>query len=113
LEKGYNRKILTESLIQESNLSKIRDLIKDKIYFLEDFTFTGLYNNIIDFESKDQKAISTHFSPTITLPTKTLLHLSFLQTLNLSPRSYTSNRSYHFLHLTYQEYFAARYFVRQ
>lgn len=29
------------------------------------------------------------------------------------PSSKNSNRSYHFLHLTFQEYFAARYFVRQ
>ncbi|OTB13171.1 hypothetical protein K445DRAFT_368890 [Daldinia sp. EC12] len=40
-----------------------------------------------------------------------LRHLSFLRTsdTSLNPR----DRNYHFIHLTYQEYFAARYFVRQ
>ncbi|KAI1475572.1 hypothetical protein F4774DRAFT_421452 [Daldinia eschscholtzii] len=40
-----------------------------------------------------------------------LRHLSFLRTsdTSLNPR----DRNYHFIHLTYQEYFAARYFVHQ
>ncbi|KAK4149429.1 hypothetical protein C8A00DRAFT_46964 [Chaetomidium leptoderma] len=108
----HDGKLLTKALIQDSDPSEIKDLVKDEIYFLEGFAFTGLHNDVIDFESRHQKAISTHCKrPTITLSATTLPRLSFLRTSDLSPRK--GNRSYHFLHLTYQEYFAARYFVRQ
>jgi hypothetical protein len=111
LEKRHDGKLLTEGLVQDSDPSEIKDLVKDEACFLEGFAFTGLHNDVIDFESTHQRVISTHFSPTITLPAKILPHLSFLRTSNLSPKR--GNQSYHFLHLTYQEYFAARYFVRQ
>ncbi|KAK4038962.1 hypothetical protein C8A01DRAFT_47479 [Parachaetomium inaequale] len=112
LGKRYEGKLLTEGLVQDSDPSEIKDLVKDEICFLEGFAFTGLHNDVVDFESRHQKVISTHFSPTITLAAKTLPRLSFLRTSDLSPKK-KGNQSYHFLHLTYQEYFAARYFVRQ
>ena len=102
---------LTKDLIQDSDPSMINNLVKDEICFLEGFAFTGLHNDVIDFESRHQNAICIHFSPTITVPAKTLPHLSFLRTSNLKKGQGTP--SYHFLHLTYQEFFAARYFVRQ
>ncbi|KAK3299591.1 armadillo-type protein [Chaetomium fimeti] len=113
LGKRHDGKLLTEGLIQDSDPSEIRDLVRDEICFLEGLAFTGLHNDVIDFDPRHQKAMSTHFSPAIILPSKTLPHLSFLRTSNLSPRKGNHNQSYHFLHLTYQEYFAARYFVRQ
>jgi HEAT repeat protein len=112
LGKRYEGKLLTEGLVQDCHPSEIQDLVKNEICLLEGFAFTGLHNDVIDFESRHQRAISTNFSPTIGLAAKTLARLSFLRAADLSPKR-KGNQSYHFLHLTYQEYFAARYFVRQ
>ena len=112
LEKKLDGKPVTEFQIQDSASSEIKNLVKDEIDILEGFAFTGLHNDVIDFEPGHRDIISTHFKPpTMTLLAKTLPHLSFLRTSDLS--SEWRNQSYHFLHLTYQEYFAARYFVRQ
>ena len=112
LNKTHAGQPVTESLLQYSDSSEIKVLVKDEIHFLEGFAFAGLHNDIIDFEWGHQRAISKHLDPPTTIfPTKTLQCLSFLRTSDLS--SEQPNRSYHFLHLTYQEYFAARYFVRQ
>ena len=75
--------------------------------------FTGMYNDIVDFELKHYDTISKHFrppGPTFLLG-KTLPRLSFLRISD--PSLKPSSQSYHFLPLTFQEYFAARYFVRQ
>ncbi|KAK4101199.1 hypothetical protein N658DRAFT_559046 [Parathielavia hyrcaniae] len=110
LEKTDGGKPVTRFLIQDSDLYEIGKLAKDEICFLEGLAFTGLYNDVIDFESRHRNDISTHFKPPFLLD-KTLPRLSFLRTSD--PLSKHDKRSYHFLHLTYQEYFAARYFVRQ
>ncbi|KAK0617464.1 armadillo-type protein [Immersiella caudata] len=113
LEKKIDGKPVTNSMIQHSDPDEIRDLVNDEICFLEGLAFTGLHNDVIDFESRHRSVISTHFKPPAKtfLLDKTLPHLSFLRTSDLLSKR--GNRSYHFLHLTYQEYFAARYFVRQ
>ncbi|KAH6650540.1 hypothetical protein F5144DRAFT_617386 [Chaetomium tenue] len=111
LEKRHQGEPLTGGMIQDSDAPEIKGFVKDEICFLEGFAFTGLHNDIIDLESKHQRAISARFSPVIALPAKTLPRLSFLRTSDTSPTK--GKPSYHFLHLTYQEYFAARYFVRQ
>ncbi|KAG2414059.1 hypothetical protein HFD88_003250 [Aspergillus terreus] len=92
---------------------EITSLIKDQRDLLEYLAFTGIYNNMIDFESKHCDAILD--GPTFTgkyfLLDETLKCLSFLRTSDQSLGS--RDQSYHFLHLTFQEYFAARYFVQQ
>ncbi|ORY01902.1 hypothetical protein BCR34DRAFT_440372, partial [Clohesyomyces aquaticus] len=99
LGKAHEGKPITEFLIQDCDPSGIKDLVKDEINFLEDFAFTGLHNDIIDFESTHRNVISRHFKPPMTLLDKTLPRLSFLRTSDLSPEH--RNRSYHFLHLTF------------
>jgi hypothetical protein len=78
----------------------------DEISFLECLAFAGLHSNIIDFGAEHRNAIADRFVPGLLLD-QTLPCLSFLR------RSSPSADDYHFLHLTYQEYFAARYFIRQ
>ncbi|KAH7010610.1 uncharacterized protein B0I36DRAFT_426095 [Microdochium trichocladiopsis] len=80
-------------------------LVEDEIYFLERLAFTGLHNDVIDFTSEHRGAI-----PNKLLLDKTLPQLSFLRTSDPSPN--VRDREYHFTHLTFQEYFAARCFVR-
>ncbi|KAK8058996.1 hypothetical protein PG994_009444 [Apiospora phragmitis] len=92
----------------------IKSIVPGETYFLEGLAFTGLINDIIEFWPKDCRAVSEEFQQfqlpnSRVLPEKTLPRLSFLRTSD--PLS--NSRNYHFLHLTYQEYFAAQYFVRQ
>ncbi|KAM3068307.1 hypothetical protein ACMFMG_009447 [Clarireedia jacksonii] len=106
LEKVYDGKLLTQSFIQEASRVKIEGFVKDEISFLEYLAFSGLHNDTIDFVTEHRNAIADHFVPGLLLD-QTLPCLSFLR------RSNPSAEDYHFLHLTYQEYFAARYFIRQ
>ncbi|CAH0054140.1 unnamed protein product [Clonostachys solani] len=105
LQKQHGGRLVTASDIDPSC---VEDLVEDEICFLEGLAFTGLYNNMIDFTSKHRNAISKHFKSKELLLDKTIPCLSFLRTSD--PLS--KNPMYHFLHLTFQEYFAARYFVR-
>ncbi|KAL9477223.1 hypothetical protein ACSS6W_007064 [Trichoderma asperelloides] len=109
LEKTHNHGLVTLYHIQNASRQKIEEFVKDEISFLESLAFAGLRNDIIEFEPKHLNFISDRFSGF--LLDKTTPSLSFLRTSN--PSSEYRYRSYHFIHLTFQEYFAARYFVRQ
>ncbi|KAF4337556.1 peptidase C14 [Fusarium beomiforme] len=104
---------VTKEKTRFASPSEIESLVKSEIHFLEVLAFTGHYNDVQDFESRHRNAIYTLFNPPITtfLFDQTLPRLSFLRTSD--PSSDYSNRSYNFLHKTFQEYFAARYFVQQ
>ncbi|RDW57312.1 hypothetical protein BP5796_12762 [Coleophoma crateriformis] len=104
LEKTGERQLITSSHLETSTQSTIEGFVSKEISFLEALAFTGLYSYVIEFES----AYLDRIKPRINFPDKVLPKLSFLQTSNSAP----SSRSHHFLHLTYQEYFAVRYFVR-
>jgi hypothetical protein len=79
---------------------------------LEALAFIGLYSNVIYFEPKHLLAISKQLqlglNPTLD---ETFARVPFLRASD--GKSKVGNRSYRFVHLTVQEYFAARYFVRQ
>ncbi|KAH0565281.1 hypothetical protein GP486_001331, partial [Trichoglossum hirsutum] len=105
--------LVTEGDIKTLLPSEIKDFVRDEINLLEGLAFTGLFNNIIDFDSEHRNAVSELFKLTGRkfLLDKTLARLSFLRTSD--PSAKARDRNYHFLHLTFQEYFVARYFVRQ
>ncbi|EHK20358.1 uncharacterized protein TRIVIDRAFT_192935 [Trichoderma virens Gv29-8] len=109
LKKTHGQNPVTLDHIQDASRQKIEEFVKDEISFLESLAFTGLYNDVIEFETKYLNRISDPIPGF--LPAKTIPCLSFLRASNLSAEF--RNRSYHFIHLTFQEYFAARYFVRQ
>ncbi|KAH7215368.1 armadillo-type protein [Fusarium oxysporum] len=103
----------SESYVRKALQSEIKRDVEVEATLLECLAFTGLYNDVIEFQPAHQDAISEWFKPReagFSL-NGMLENLSFLRTSD--PSSKPSNRSYHFLHLTFQEYFAARYFVRQ
>ncbi|EJP62258.1 peptidase C14 [Beauveria bassiana ARSEF 2860] len=108
LAKRHNGDLVTASQITSSDAE---DLVADEVYFLEGLAFTGLHNDVIDFNAKDRDFVSTEFRRQGMLLEKVLPHISFVRTSD--PSSAAKYRSYHFIHLTFQEYFAARYFVRQ
>ncbi|KAH6999382.1 hypothetical protein EDB80DRAFT_650193 [Ilyonectria destructans] len=108
LGKEHDGKPVTASQIDSS---EVKDLVKHEAYFLEGLAFTGMHSDTIDFTSEHRIPISKQFNCSRMLLHKTLPNLSFLRTSD--PSSRLEDRNYHFIHLTFQEYFAARYFVRQ
>ncbi|KAF7551742.1 hypothetical protein G7Z17_g4776 [Cylindrodendrum hubeiense] len=91
--------------------AEIERSVKTEIALLEYLAFNGLYSNVIDFTPAHRDEIVDKF-PLSGLPLdEALARLSFLRTSDAS--SNVEDRNYHFIHLTFQEYFAAQYFVQQ
>ncbi|KAH8744508.1 hypothetical protein F5883DRAFT_22891 [Diaporthe sp. PMI_573] len=104
-----------EDYVRNAGRSEIKRTVEAETALLECLAFTGLSSDVIDFTSDHRDNISELFNPLksnskLSLD-DTLTNLSFLRTSD--PSSEHRNRNYHFLHLTFQEYFAARYFVQQ
>ncbi|RKL46985.1 hypothetical protein BFJ72_g2722 [Fusarium proliferatum] len=89
---------------------EVEEAIEDEARFIEQLAFTGLCNNIVEFQDKHVDTICRCIGTHPTFVENTLPELSFLRTSDSSVGK--PSRTYHFLHLTLQEYFAARYFVR-
>jgi hypothetical protein len=109
LSKAHDGASLTKSEIESCDRQGVEAFVADEISVLERLAFAGLHNDSIEFAPATQQAAFRPFTPKL-IPGKTLPCISFLRTSGLGSEP---DRNYHFLHLTYQEYFAARYFVRQ
>ncbi|KIW21958.1 uncharacterized protein PV07_12642, partial [Cladophialophora immunda] len=98
--------------LQDMGRRGIEMFVEDEIMLLETLAFTGLHNDIMDFNADLVETIceSSECLKQIFVPKKILQNVSFLRTSE--PSSTNKRKYYHFLHLTFQEYFAARYFVR-
>lgn len=111
LEKKDGDALITpEKLMIERRAGLKKHLVSDEMSILEELAFAGLQRSVVQFDDAFRISISEKFmlagkSDTI------LLRLSFLR--KSSPSQDDEHQSFHFLHLTYQEYFAAQYFVRQ
>ncbi|TFB04396.1 hypothetical protein CCMA1212_003677 [Trichoderma ghanense] len=96
----------------------VRRLCQAEVNALQALSFTGLVNNIVEFDPVFLRSFhDVQHTITSNIPTPKaqpwftdLDKLSFLRTSDgpLTP----STRSYHFLHLTFQEMFAAQFFVQ-
>ncbi|KAH7111296.1 hypothetical protein B0J11DRAFT_194475 [Dendryphion nanum] len=113
LGKRENGELVTKDDIKDETMDQIENLVESEVFLLEGLAFTGLRNDVINFGLEHRKALPKEFklSNKSVYWDRTLPHLSFLRTSDPSEEDH--NRDYHFLHLTFQEYFAARYFVRQ
>ncbi|KAH7324513.1 hypothetical protein B0I35DRAFT_424355 [Stachybotrys elegans] len=101
---------VTQSQIQQAGKQRIEKLANDEITFLEALAFAGFQKDMIEFEMDFCNEVFNRFAPRLWAD-KVLPCLSFLRTSDALSRA--GARTFHFLHLTYQEYFAARYFARQ
>ncbi|KAL6830802.1 NACHT domain-containing protein [Trichoderma sp. SZMC 28015] len=103
---------------QASYSDDIRRLCQAEINALQSLSFTGLCNNMVEFDPafltkfhNQQSIIAGNLPIAKMQPWFTDLdRVSFLRTSDgpLTP----TTRSYHFLHLTFQEFFAAQFFVQ-
>ena len=106
LDKKSNGERITRQQIQDCPNSK--RFIEYEAGFLEELAFGGLYNEIVEFNLGHISKMNTSQRPILN---DGLIHISFLRSSDNSLNS--PNRTYHFIHLTFQEFFAAQYFVRQ
>lgn len=110
LSKKHDDQPISAEQIKRAIGREIENFIGNELCFLECLAFTGLYHDEIHFTRQQLGCISVELGGKLMLD-KTLPSLSFLRTPGLSADP--ADQSYHFLHLTFQEYFAARYFVRK
>ncbi|KAI8945438.1 ARM repeat-containing protein [Xylaria longipes] len=105
--------ILARSETRKAHNEEIRVFTDDEHYLLELLAFNGMYYDVIDFEPNHRGAISREYKGRVKgmVLDDMLGRVSFLRSSDLSSRE--GDQDYHFLHLTFQEYFGAQYFVRQ
>ncbi|KAJ5679176.1 hypothetical protein N7462_007420 [Penicillium macrosclerotiorum] len=109
LEKRNERVLLSENQTQKlRQRSQLQAFVGREMEMLELFAFTGLQNDIIEFSPRHRDRLYEN-SGILGMSDDILDGSSFLRTSDLSKRASTT---YHFLHLTFQEFFAAQYFVR-
>ncbi|EJP61155.1 peptidase C14 [Beauveria bassiana ARSEF 2860] len=100
-----------EGYAEVAHTAEIENKITAEIALVECLAFNGLHHDIIDFTPEHRDGV-VKLCPLQDLPLdETLSRLSFLRTSDTA--STIKDRNYHFIHLTFQEYFAAQYFVRQ
>lgn len=98
--------------------SIVKNFVPCEVQFLECLAFSGLHDDKIEFASGYRNQIlhhlqQTNFSPEETSsfwPDRYLRRTSFMRPLNLQLTP--EHQKYHFIHLTFQEYFAANYFAK-
>ncbi len=113
LGKSEAGKPITESQVNAlKRPSRIEKLVKTEQNFLSTLAFRGLQRNQIEFKDLDLDALLEQLETQgVDLPITledNLKKLSFLHTDNAEK----GQPSYHFMHLTFQEFFAAKHFVQ-
>ncbi|KAK1244162.1 hypothetical protein MKX08_002300 [Trichoderma sp. CBMAI-0020] len=108
--KSVDGELIGASDIGNADQPRIEDLVQRQLHFLEHLAFNGLIYDIVEFGPKHLNPVNNDGDHCLLLDS-ILPHLSFLRTSN--PSAQYSDQSCHFIHLTFQEYFAARYFARQ
>ena len=92
---------------------EVKDVLQHEERYLENFAFQGLHSNVIEFSLRHQEIIAEHLHRQMVRlngPFKIVLEkLSFLRSSGLDKD--LQHQHVHFLHLTFQEFFAARFFV--
>ncbi|OTB03368.1 hypothetical protein M426DRAFT_321936 [Hypoxylon sp. CI-4A] len=109
--------VISRSDAWRSNSYDVQALVQGEVNVLQALAFDGFSQNREEFDSQylsdfwaAQQILTSHLpSPEFPAWSGDLYKLSLFRT---SDGRATSNSSYHFIHLTFQEYFAAQYFVQ-
>jgi hypothetical protein len=105
---------LNEDTIRSLSASQIRELVPQEMDLIERLAFSGMYNGVIEFRPDDRYRIYEllrHQGVMVPdMPEKVIQKISFLHSSDAT--AIEGERSYHFLHLTFQEFLAAQYYVR-
>jgi hypothetical protein len=94
--------------------AELEKVMSHESQILESLAFSCLFNNMVEFQSSHLERLYMDLERPYEgkMAFQEMLNrLSFLRTSD--PSVEQSKRTYHFIHLTFQEYFAARYFVRK
>ncbi len=113
LDKRKGGELLTENYVNmlESS-SRIERLVQVEHDFLSALAFRGLQRNQIEFDHYDLRTLIGLFETQgMDLPVSLEANLKKLSFLHADDGE-ESHRSYHFMHLTFQEFFAAKFFVQ-
>ena len=109
-------KVTDRHVAQQLTRFEIVELVQAELNLLQSLAFTGLHNDIIEFDAKYREQIlqnKGHIMKYLKYPTSTTVStvLAKLSLLRTSETSDEGHRSYHFIHLTFQEYFGAQYYI--
>ncbi|KAI0868210.1 hypothetical protein GGS24DRAFT_494731 [Hypoxylon argillaceum] len=107
LGKKRDGKLVAPGHLESATWRELELHAKEESMFLERLAFSGMEHEIVEFDKQrlDDALVDSELSIDKTVP-----NLSFLRCSDTSRSLH--RRTYHFIHLTYQEYFAAKYFVR-
>ncbi|KAK3379695.1 hypothetical protein B0T24DRAFT_522066, partial [Lasiosphaeria ovina] len=111
------RSPLVESDLRAATLGDIIPLVQAERNFLQSLSFSGLVGDAVEFDPAYRALFQNHVDeftkflpqPKTAFWSGDLNQLSFIRTSDMETAD--ENRSYHFIHLTFQEFFAAQYFV--
>ncbi|OJJ45910.1 hypothetical protein ASPZODRAFT_2109333 [Penicilliopsis zonata CBS 506.65] len=87
---------------------QLKGYTENSMDLIEEIAFNGLYNKIVDFPTAQLQTLYDNLPGRAGESDASLMGLSFLRTVDAS----LSNKTFYFIHLTFQEFFAANYFVR-
>ncbi|PWY88133.1 hypothetical protein BO94DRAFT_575153 [Aspergillus sclerotioniger CBS 115572] len=85
---------------------QIEAVVGEGLHLEQALAFNGLYNNVVEFSEAHRDAVHELFQATTD---NILERVSFLRT---SDGVRHASQTFHFIHLTFRDYFAARYFIR-
>ncbi|KAF9766524.1 hypothetical protein IL306_001052, partial [Fusarium sp. DS 682] len=108
LEKKNEGQLVTAESLHTASQAFVEKHADGELRFLEHLAFAGLAADKIEFGLDDRNAVHDYLNLSFPLD-RNLQRLSFLRTSD--PSAKPEHQLYYFIHLTFQEYFAARYFV--
>ncbi|KAI9888804.1 MAG: hypothetical protein M1814_006258 [Vezdaea aestivalis] len=107
-KRDKNDELINQQQLAVYSTEELLDVVSDEISLLETLAFDGFCDATVEFNQERIRKANSKFGY---LPDSALFPISFLRSSDNSIDA--QNRTYHFLHLTFQEFFAANYFVSQ